>query len=150
MLYEPKHNTHRDDIILPFRLGGEESPWEQEQRRRKEMMEQHKRQAEEYRRLMWLREHSMEVFLEQEDDTCFDPEGSISSQALYELYRSWCRERKILEYTARSFSLFLKKNRTKYNLVYSMNIPTPKGGHLRGYRGIRAKEETVLPHSEHR
>lgn len=141
MLYETKDNDRRIDFFQPFRERGEESPWEREQRKRRELYEERKRQAEEYRRMMRLREHSMEEFLEQEDKTAFDPEGSISSQSLYALYKSWCRELKILEHTPRSFSLFLKKNAVKYNLVYSMNIPGPKGGHLRGYRGIRAKEE---------
>lgn len=153
MLYETffgaNRTDDRSDFFAGLRQDGEETPWEKEMRRRREQLEAYNRQAEESRRLMWLRENSMQIFLEQEDDICFDLEGCISSQALYELYKNWCRQRQVLERTPRSFSLFLRKNAAKYNLVYSMNIPGPQGGHLRGYRGIREKEHPFpLPHTD--
>ena len=129
---------------------------EEKQRRREEeearrQQEEARRQQEEAQRhrLLMLQEHSRELFFQEPEDICFDPDGSISSARLYAIYRHWCREKGIVEQTERTFSLFVKKNAASYRLVYSMNIPTPDGKHIRGYRGIREKQEGEIPHTSH-
>ena len=121
--------------------------YREEQQKREAMMEAQRQQEEARRQHAWLMEHSMEIFFQNQEKICLDPEGSIPSRRLYECYRCWCREQKILEERERTFALFVKKNAVRYNLVYSMNLPGPDGKHVRGYRGIREKREAQMPHA---
>ena len=128
--------------------------WEEEMRRIKEErrrwaeeVARQQREEEARRHLLMLQQHSREIFFQEPEDICFDLDGSISSARLYAIYRHWCREKGVLEQTERAFSLFVRKNAASYRLVYSMNIPTPEGKHVRGYRGIREKQDGEIPHT---
>lgn len=94
--------------------------------------------ASAYRRYTFLMERSIEAFLREADTICFVPDGMISSQQLYELYRNWVFQNNCPLKTLREFCLFVKKNAPQYRLVYSENIPAGNGKHVRGFRGICA------------
>jgi len=119
-------------------------PWEIEEKARKEYW-QYQRQQEalrqeelnRQRQLEWKISHSMELFMEKPDLCVYDPAGSISSGALYNCYRQWCLGEEIPCQPPRAFYLHVKKNASKYRLVYTGSIQSRDGRRVRGFYGIR-------------
>lgn len=68
----------------------------------------------------------------------FDPNGSISSVNLYNIYCSWCANNG-LEYMKRdSFINWVRMNESKYKIKYASNIIS-EDKRVRGFRGIYKK-----------
>jgi len=80
---------------------------------------------------------NMELFLKTPGLYAYDPEGRISSQELYAIYRRWCLKEELPLQTSRSFFLYVKKHASQYRLVYAGHIPDSTGKRVRGFYGIR-------------
>lgn len=78
------------------------------------------------------------AFLETEGLYRYDPDGCISSQELYEIYRAWCIRNRLPLCTPREFWLDIKHLAPQYQLRYSGQVPDSRGKRVRGFRGIRA------------
>lgn len=90
------------------------------------------------RRQRYMRmECNIALFLETEGLYVYDPDGRITSQELYAIYRNWCLEEEIPLHPAREFWLFVKEHASQYRLVYSLHIPNGNGKRVRGFYGIR-------------
>lgn len=116
-----------------------------------EIMAEEEARAKARREYLRMQNFSIEMFMKSEGYFCFDEEGCLSSQAIYDLYRRWCRDKGVMPEPPRTLWLHLKEHTLKYHLAYSMNIPTENGRHVRGFRGIRAcssfsKEEASAQH----
>lgn len=123
---------------------------EQERQWEAECLRQEQR-AQEHRKWIRLLEYNMEVFWETEGLYRFDPEGRISSQKLYSLYKAWCIQKDLPLKPPRAFFLYTKQHASQYRLVYSMNIPAENGKHVRGFYGVREllpEEKEALPSSD--
>ena len=81
--------------------------------------------------------NSAEGFMTSQGYFRFDPEGSISSRALYECYCSWCEDNMHRPLSARSFSDFLIQNQNRFSIRSSKHIPSEQGKEVRGFLGIR-------------
>lgn len=66
-----------------------------------------------------------------------DPQGELSSRALYDLYQSWCRDNMLAPLSARSFINWIHQNQSEYGLQYDTNIYDGSERRVRGFRGIR-------------
>lgn len=106
--------------------------------------EQKRREEEElFQRISYQRrriEQSIQVFFETDGLFLRDPEGKITSQQLYGLYRGWCIRENIPIQPPRAFFLYAKKNAAALSLVHSVHIPTPEGKRVRGFYGARLPE----------
>ena len=109
---------------------------EQRERIRQQELEQWQRQYE-ARRLLY---DNPKVFLETDGLYCYDPDGSISSQELYQIYRSWCIAKHIPIESPRTFWVRMREYGPTHALTYSMVIGS-NGKRCRGFRGIRALTE---------
>lgn len=67
-----------------------------------------------------------------------DPEGSITSRQLYEIYKDWCSDNMLTPLSAKSFSATLIAEAGRYGIRYSHSIPGGNGRLVRGFRGIRS------------
>ena len=76
-------------------------------------------------------------FLLSEGYIRMDPEGSISSRLLYELYRDWCADNALSPLTAGTFWGFLSQNLSTYSIQPIRSVPIGNGKYARGFRGIR-------------
>ena len=80
----------------------------------------------------------VEDFLKDEEAVQFAPHLQIGSNALYDVYESWCRKMKKPPIEKRSFFLFLKEHSEEYRIRSVYHITLPDSGRVRGYRGIAA------------
>lgn len=137
--------------LQSFKPFSQMTPEEQEEarRRRKEEDRERERQRQEQVRLLeeknrrrWLLHQRLyenhRLFMETEGLYVLDPNGSISSQELYDIYRTWCIREELPIKPAREFWLYLKETAPEYRLTYSGNITNSSGKRCRGFRGIRA------------
>ena len=92
------------------------------------------------RRSMDIHRDSVGVFLEEKKGFCFDPQGMISSQELYDIYSSWCSAEGAAPMGIRALSWRLKHNCGCYP-VLEITL-TRNGRRCRGFRGIRAMAVT--------
>lgn len=76
-------------------------------------------------------------FLRSEGYFRFDPEGTVSARALYEVYRDWCDDNNIAPLGTKTVSSFLKQNHLEYGLSYTSHVPIGNGKYARGFKGIR-------------
>ena len=120
-----------------------------EERRKQE--EAYRIKQEEFRQQMQrqslLFHDNPRAFLETEGLYRYDPDGCISSQELYEIYRAWCIRNRLPLCTPREFWLDIKHLAPHYQLRYSGQVPDSRGKRVRGFRGIRAptgEEQTNL------
>ena len=90
---------------------------------------------QQYQRYLTIREDSIAAFLEEETGFVFDLYSSISSQELYAIYCSWCREAEVVPEGLRALCWRLKHS--KDYPVREMMI-TREGRRCRGFAGIRA------------
>lgn len=80
-------------------------------------------------------------FREFLEDTCdIDATGDISSAELKKLYAKWCRDNAIKEASERRLERWLSDNADEYSAKRNGNI-LRSGKRVRGYSGIRIKEE---------
>lgn len=114
---------------------------EEQEQRRQEELERYQREAEERHHRYMLLHENIPLFFRTEGLYAYDPEGRITSQALYEIYKQWCLELKIPLQPPRAFWLHAKNNAPSYQLVYSVHIPDGTGKRSRGFYGIRALKE---------
>lgn len=77
-------------------------------------------------------------FLKTEGYIRFDPEGSITSRLLYDIYRDWCADNALTPLTANTFWSYLNQNLETYRLKTSRSIPIGNEKYARGFLGIRA------------
>ena len=112
-----------------------EQEWERQQQERMRLQEEEDRKQ----RLLQQRLYKNHIlFMETEGLYVFDPNGSISSRELYELYKTWCIREELPIKPPREFWLYLKEAAPRYRLTYSGNIIDSRGKRCRGFRGIRA------------
>lgn len=97
------------------------------------------------KRQLYRQKNSRELFMNSKGYIIHDPDGVISCQSLYEQYCIWCREHAVTPHSVRGLTLVVKHNMLEYRLVPTQNIPSPKGTHIRGYRGLRLWQETDGP-----
>ena len=76
-------------------------------------------------------------FMRSEGYFRFDPLGTITSRALYRVYKDWCEDNAMTAMSSTSFSQYLSQNQAALGLTYSNNIPIGNGRYARGYKGIR-------------
>ena len=76
-------------------------------------------------------------FMASEGYFRFDPQSSISSRGLYEIYTDWCTDNAVSAMPAKSFWGYLRQNAGAYGISFTFNIPQGNGRHVRGFRGIR-------------
>lgn len=81
--------------------------------------------------------NSVHAFLESQGYFLFDPEGMVSTGALYRRYRDWCDDSLIESLSINRFSTALQQLSAGFGLRYEHNVPIGKGKRVRGYRGIR-------------
>ena len=127
-------------------------------RKMKERDEERRKQEEAYRikqeeirqqrqRQSLLFHDNPRAFLETEGLYRYDPDGCISSQELYEIYRAWCIRNRLPLCTPREFWLDIKHLAPHYQLRYIGQVPDSREKRVRGFRGIRAltgEEQTDL------
>ena len=77
-------------------------------------------------------------FLESEGYIRLKADCTISSKALYEIYRMWCEENNLTPLKRRSFSESVIANQSKYNLEYCNKITNAAGRRVWGFFGIEA------------
>ena len=83
-----------------------------------------------------IRDDSIGVFLEEEDDFVFDLSASMSSQEFYGIYCDWCRREKVVPQGLRALSWRLKHSEICYpvrGIILMRN-----GRRCRGFAGVRA------------
>lgn len=97
-------------------------------------------ESQQIRRLVYYQRHSEEMFLKHNQDLCYDPEGKITSQEIYEIYSLWCRKEEITPKSSRSFLLYLKEHAGELRLIPINGMANSAGRRVRGFRGIRAVE----------
>lgn len=78
-----------------------------------------------------------QLFLETEGLYRYDPDGAITSQQLYTLYKDWCLREKLPLFTPRKFWQHVKEIAPRYQLRYCGQIRDSRGKYVRGFRGIR-------------
>lgn len=66
----------------------------------------------------------------------FDPQGAVSSRALYQCYRDWCEDNVMNPMSSRSFSRVLEMN-PQFGLRCTNHVPIGNGREARGYKGLR-------------
>lgn len=76
-------------------------------------------------------------FLKSEGYVTMNPEGCASSQALYNVYRDWCRDNAAEPENMNRFFSLMRYESEKYGLRFDYNIPVSRGRRARGYRGIQ-------------
>lgn len=76
-------------------------------------------------------------FMESEGYFRFDPNASVTSRQLYNVYKDWCGDNIHTPLSARSFWAYLNQNAEFYGLSYSNNISIGNGKRARGFRGMR-------------
>lgn len=126
-------------------------PWlaqraEEERREQERIQQDQLRKEEEWKRMqeqkriwnMRLYDNPL-LFLQTEGLYQYDPDGCISSQAMYQIYREWCIREKLPISTPRTFWLRMKEYAPQYALTYCTFTGTD-GKRCRGFRGIRACE----------
>ena len=117
---------------------------EEEEERERQWQEQMKQRQEAARQRYLIQQRLYEnhtLFMQTEGLYVFDPDGSISSQELYDIYKSWCIREELPIKPAREFWLYLKEAAPRYRLTYSGNILNSQGKRCRGFRGIRALKD---------
>ena len=62
----------------------------------------------------------------------------ISTRQLYSLYTDWCSDNMLTPLSARSFSIALQAEASRWGIAYSNRIDSGNGKLVRGFRGIRA------------
>lgn len=83
------------------------------------------------------RGNNAEEFLRSEGYIKFDPEGSISSKLLYDIYRDWCQDNALPPLAQGSFWGYVSQNTQRYGLRICKNIPVGNGKRVRGFLGIQ-------------
>ena len=76
-------------------------------------------------------------FMRSEGYFRFDPLGTITSRALYCIYRDWCDDNAMTPMASNSLIAYINQNQQALGLTYSTNIPIGNGRYARGYKGIR-------------
>ena len=76
-------------------------------------------------------------FMRSEGYFRFDPLGTITSRALYCIYRDWCDDNAMTPMASNSLIAYINQNQQALGLTYSTNIPIGNGRHARAYKGIR-------------
>ncbi len=76
-------------------------------------------------------------FLHSEGYIAYDPEGQVTSRALYRMYQDWCEDNCLIPLKANSFWNYLKQNGSQYSLTPSNTVPAGNGRLVRGFRGLR-------------
>ena len=76
-------------------------------------------------------------FMRSEGYFRFDPLGTITSRALYCIYRDWCDDNAMTPMASNSLIAYINQNQQALGLTYSTNIPIGNGRRARGYKGIR-------------
>ena len=77
-------------------------------------------------------------FMRSEGYIRSDPEGSVPSKVLYELYREWCADNALPALSGGTFLNCLNQNLTAYSIQPSRSIPIGNGKYARGFLGLRA------------
>lgn len=67
-----------------------------------------------------------------------DPEGEITSKALYSLYRDWCEDNMLIPLGAKSFVTSVISNQQTFGLHYCNTVSGGNGRNVRGFQGIRS------------
>lgn len=127
----------RAEALLSRQQEEDERQKEWERRRQAYLQEQAERERILHQEEMRFHKNH-KLFLETEGLYLYDPDGCISSQELYEIYKNWCIQEELPIKPPREFWLYLKENAPAYRLTYSGNIIDSKGKRSRGFRGIRA------------
>lgn len=121
----------------------EEEEGSQRQRAVQERIRQQKLEQIRRQRELQLRFYdNPRLFLDTPGLYCYDPDGSISSQDLYQIYRKWCLEQRIPLATPREFWLKIRKYAPEYALSYCI-LTGISGKRCRGFRGICALVENT-------
>ena len=86
-----------------------------------------------------MREDSCNIigYLKDTQFVEFGKNAESSTALLYENYCRWCSANGQIEQKKDMFSVWLKQNQAKYELVYSDYILDVQGKKARGYRGIK-------------
>lgn len=126
------------------RQEAEEQARIQEMQRRRE---EYERKAEQHRIYNMRMHHNPLLFLQTEGLYQYDPDGYISSQELYQIYRDWCIQEKLPISTPRSFWLRIKEYAPEYAMTYC-TITGKDGKRCRGFRGIRSIGNVTLETDE--
>jgi len=89
--------------------------------------------------LLEMREDSCNIigYLKDNQFVEFDKNAECSTALLYKNYCGWCTANGQIELKKDMFSIWLKQNQAKYELVYSDYILDIQGKKARGYRGIK-------------
>lgn len=105
--------------------------------------EEERQEREAYRKRQARRYDNARLFLE-EGILVYDPDGTISSQELYRLYRLWCIREELPLKPPREFWLHIKEAGPRHGLCYSSSLKDREGKRCRGFRGARAPREESL------
>ena len=106
------------------------------------MIEQHVRKSLSKHRQYMLLEKNIVLFFQTKGLYTYDPEGKITSEELYHIYKQWCLDQEIPLHPPREFWLHAKNHASQYRIVYSTYIPDGNGKRCRGFWGIRPLNET--------
>ena len=89
--------------------------------------------------LVEMREDSCNIigYLKDNQFVEFDKNAECSTAVLYKNYCGWCTANGQIEMKKDMFSVWLKQNQAKYDLIYSDYILDAQGKKARGYRGIK-------------
>lgn len=72
-----------------------------------------------------------------------DEKGSVATKDLLELYKIWCNENAHEPLANRTFTLYLRENKEKFNILEKEQTKSLKGNRARGYTGIKFTYEAT-------
>ena len=139
-----------------FKLYSQMTPEEKEEVKRRRQEEEMERERQQQERIQKMEEAARQrqlirqrlyendaLFLKTEGLYVYDPQGSISSRELYDIYQNWCIREELPIKPPREFWLHIKEAAPRYRLTYSGNILDRNGKRCRGFRGIRALNDST-------
>lgn len=118
--------------------------WAEEEARQRELQrlreeERSRAEAARQRRLALIYDNARQFL--KEGLLVSDPDGTISSQELYRVYREWCIREGLPIKPPREFWLNIKSAGPAHGISPSGSLKTPEGKRCRGFRGIRVPGE---------
>lgn len=113
---------------------------ERKQQEREARIKERERQAAIQQRRYALLHDNARQFL-KEGFLIQDPDGFVTSQELYRVYREWCIRQKLPLKPPREFWLHVKEEAPHYAMHHSSSLRSADGKRCRGFQGVRLKQE---------